>query len=88
VKGDIGKRNRKLSYIDILCRTRTAELEPEITMILAEEGLQKTQEHVFQQRRKAARRIYEKMDDKEKQEIRAMVEAQAESGNAPEIREW
>jgi hypothetical protein len=54
---------------------------------LAEEGLQETQEHMFQQRKKAAKRIYEKMDDKEKQEIRAMVEVQAESGNAREIRE-
>jgi hypothetical protein len=54
---------------------------------LAEEGLQETQEHMFQQRKKAAKWIYEKMDDKEKQEIRTMVEVQAESGNAREIRE-
>jgi hypothetical protein len=52
-----------------------------------EEELDRTPEHVFQQRKKAARRIYERMDDEEKQELRKMVEAQAESGNTKEIRE-
>jgi catalase len=86
-KADIGKRHRKLSYIDILCRTRTADVEAEINMILVEEELERTPDHVFQQRKKAARRIYERMDNEEKQDLRKMVAAQAESGNTREIRE-
>ena len=56
-------------------------------VILEEEELEETQQHVFQQRRRAAKRIYERMDDNGKQEIDAMVDAQAASGNPVAVRQ-
>ena len=87
-KDNIGKRPRKLSYIDILCRTRAADVDAEVGVILEQEGLEETHQNMFQQRRRAAKRVYERMDDNQKQEIDGMVDIQAACGNSVAVRQW
>ena len=71
----------------MLCRTRADDVDAEVKIILAEEELEETPRHVFEQRRRAAKRVYERMDTNEKEEIDAMVDAQAASGNSVEVRQ-
>jgi hypothetical protein len=72
----------------MLCRMRAADVERETKAILEERKLEATHEHAFQQSRRAAKRVYERLDDTEKQELAAMVEAQAACGNTPELKAW
>lgn len=83
----IGKRRRKLTYIDILCRTHVGEVDAEVKIILAEEEMEETPQNIFQQRRRAAKRIYERLDDSQKQAIDAKAEAHAALGYSEGIRE-
>jgi hypothetical protein len=70
----------------MLCRTRAADVDAEVKRILEKEDLEETQQNLFQQRRRGAKRVYESMTDKEKQEIDAMVEAHAALGNSMPVR--
>jgi hypothetical protein len=70
----------------MLCRTRAADVDAEVKSILEKEDLEETQQNLFQQRRRGAKRVYESMTDKEKQEIDAMVEAHAALGNSMPVR--
>ena len=70
----------------MLCRNRAADVDAELNAILDEEGLEYTEQNVFQQRRRAAKRVYEQMNDNEKHEIDALVDEHAASGNTDEVR--
>jgi hypothetical protein len=70
----------------MLCRTQAADVDAEVKHILKEEDLEETQQNLFQKRRRAAKRVYERMTDNEKQKIDAMVEAHAASGNTMPMR--
>ena len=76
-----------MTYIDILCRTQAAEVEAEVKVILEQEGKEVTQQNMFQQRRRAAKRVYERLSDSQKEAIDATAKAQAASGNPTWLRE-
>jgi hypothetical protein len=70
----------------MVCRTWAAEVDAEVKEILVEQGLDNTQQHSFEQRRRAAKRVYERLADSEKQHIVAMIKAQSALGNTIEVR--
>jgi hypothetical protein len=70
----------------MLCRMRAADVDAEVKRILEEEELEETQQNLFQQRRRGAKRAYERMTNNEKQEIDAMVETHAALGNSIPVR--
>jgi hypothetical protein len=62
-------------------------VDTELNVIFEQEGLERSQQNVFQQRRRAAKRVYERLNDTEKATIDATAKAQAASGNPVWLRE-
>jgi hypothetical protein len=62
-------------------------VDAELNVIFEQEGLERSQQNIFQQCRRAAKRVYERLNDMEKATIDATAKAQVASGNPVWLRE-
>jgi NAD(P)H-dependent FMN reductase len=76
----------RTTYIDVVCRDRKDEVSDELKRILHVEDLDPADPQVFQQRTRAAKQVFEQMNEQEKEEIRKLVAKYKEEGNDEKTR--
>lgn len=76
----------RTTYIDVLWRERKDDVMNELKRMLGVTDFDKGDQRVFMQRTAAAKRVYEQMNEQEKQEINKLVELYKEEGNDAQTR--
>lgn len=77
---------RHISRIEVVWRRQREEVESEVQKMICEKGLESTPQQCFQYRTSAAKRLYHRMDEEEKQEIMQLIQEYNTKGNEPEIQ--
>jgi len=80
------KANIKVNPIHVVWQTHKAAVEDELRDILGVDELDSKDPGYFQQRNAAAKRVLDKMNEQEKDDIRAMVEDRKARGNPTPIK--
>lgn len=76
----------KVTVLQVVCDTEREAVEAELMDILGVDQLEPNNPHVFQQRNAAAKRVLDKMSERERTKLKAIVEERKTKGHPDHIR--
>jgi hypothetical protein len=80
------KARVKVTALNVVLETEKAAVEAELMDILGVDHLQPNDPQIFQQRNAAAKRVIEKMSERERAKLNAIVEERKTQGHPDHIR--
>ena len=84
--GKLDKTTTTINYLEIVYRTRKQEVIDELKEMLNVEEIDLSKREAFTQRRTAAKRIWDRMNETEREDILQLVETHKRDGNDDETR--
>jgi hypothetical protein len=80
------KAHVKVTALNVVLETEKAAVEAELMDILRVNRLQPNDPQIFQQRNAAAKRVIEKMSEREQAKLKATVEERKRQGHPDHVR--